>query len=203
MNQDIHPKYCNRCGNAVVRKRIRGEVQPRAWCQTCEIYHYQNPTILVAVFLHYDDKLLWAQRGISPGKGKWAFPAGFAECGESLQQAAARELFEETKIGLTAEQLIPMSISSILAIDQIYMVFRFECDNEITASKTEETLDWGWFTRADAPWGLMAHQETKSLVEQVYSAVEQQKYFMRVGAITAEGNKHQSYGLSSNKWAVS
>jgi len=124
MNTDRAMMFCCYCGSALVMRIPDGDDCSRPWCHACQEAHYRNPTILVAVFLHCANKLLWTRRGIDPGKGKWAFPAGFVECNESLQQAAARELREETKISVAPEQLIPMSISSVLPIDQIYVVFR-------------------------------------------------------------------------------
>ncbi|MEH6611684.1 MAG: NUDIX hydrolase [Halioglobus sp.] len=187
--------YCCFCGATLCTKILAGDSQPRAWCDSCKVAHYQNPTVLVAVFLHCGNKLLWAQRGIEPAKGKWAFPSGFMENGESMQQAAARELFEETRISLMPSLLVPMSISSVLPIDQVYMVFRCDCQDELTAEITEETTDWGWFERADAPWSEMAHPESKVLVEQVYDAIESRRFFMRVGQMGQDGNQHQRYSL--------
>jgi ADP-ribose pyrophosphatase len=157
--------------------------------------HYENPTILVAAFLHCGNKLFWTQRGLDPFRGLWAFPAGFMECGESIQQAAARELFEETRLRVDPAKLIPMSISSVLPIDQVYMVFRCACESELCAEATEETLDWGWFPRTEAPWDKMAHPESSRLVEQVYEAIESQQFFMRVGVMEEGGNRHQTYRL--------
>jgi ADP-ribose pyrophosphatase YjhB (NUDIX family) len=190
------PQYCCYCGQGLVIKAVEGDDRNRPWCEQCQIAHYQNPTILVAAFLYCQDKLLWTRRGIDPGKNKWAFPAGFVECGESLQQAAARELFEETTIKVKPEQLIPMSISSVLPIDQIYVVFRCPCDTELQARTTPETLEWAWLDRAHAPWHEMAHTHSKALVEQVYTAVESQQHFIRVGHMAEDGNRHHSYPLA-------
>jgi 8-oxo-dGTP diphosphatase len=44
------------------------------------------------------DEVLLAQRGKSWGYGYWSLPGGKIEAGETAQQAAARELFEETGV---------------------------------------------------------------------------------------------------------
>ena len=60
----------------------------------------QWPKLGVSASIWRDGKVLLVQRA-KPPKGIWAFPGGHVEAGETLQQAAARELLEET--GMTAE----------------------------------------------------------------------------------------------------
>jgi len=51
-------------------------------------------------------KILMIKRGKHPFKGQWALPGGFVQIDESLEQAAARELKEETNIdNIYMEQL--------------------------------------------------------------------------------------------------
>jgi len=47
------------------------------------------------------DRVLLVQRGREPDRGKWGFPGGLIELGETVAAAALRELREET--GLAAE----------------------------------------------------------------------------------------------------
>jgi len=63
-------------------------------------YEYERPAVTVdcVVFaLGQDDlKVLLIRRKIPPYEGKWALPGGFVQMEESLQEAALRELGEET-----------------------------------------------------------------------------------------------------------
>jgi 8-oxo-dGTP diphosphatase len=62
-----------------------------------------------------DDKVLLVKRGKAPCRGCWAIPGGHVEYGESLAEAAKRELYEETKIVAEPEGII--WISEILPSD--------------------------------------------------------------------------------------
>lgn len=45
------------------------------------------------------------QRAIPPGEGQWALPGGFLDSHEGWQAGCARELWEETGIGVAPEAL--------------------------------------------------------------------------------------------------
>lgn len=73
-------------------------------------YQYPRPmvTVDVVVFDSDSDQLhvLLIQRAQEPFQGAWALPGGFVEMDESLDEAAGRELEEETGVkGVDLEQL--------------------------------------------------------------------------------------------------
>jgi ADP-ribose pyrophosphatase YjhB (NUDIX family) len=86
------------------------------------------------------------QRGSPPYEGKWAPPGGFVEPYESVEAAAVRETQEEVGIPLTIEQLLPLAISSVQSINQVYFAFLARLDAMIEPVPAQpEALDARWF----------------------------------------------------------
>jgi ADP-ribose pyrophosphatase YjhB (NUDIX family) len=60
-----------------------------------------RPTVAVGAFVLDGERVLLIRRGRPPGEGLWSVPGGKLEPGETLAQAVAREVREET--GLVVE----------------------------------------------------------------------------------------------------
>jgi 8-oxo-dGTP diphosphatase len=56
----------------------------------------EAPIVGVGVILQDGDRILLVQRGREPSRGLWTFPGGVVELGETIRQAARREMLEET-----------------------------------------------------------------------------------------------------------
>ena len=61
----------------------------------------ERPVVGVGAVVLDGDRVLLIKRGHAPLKGQWSLPGGGVEVGETLEQAIAREVTEET--GLTID----------------------------------------------------------------------------------------------------
>jgi 8-oxo-dGTP diphosphatase len=72
-------------------------------------YDYPRPSVTVDIILfrrRRSVEVLLIERGREPFRYHWAFPGGFVDRDESLEDAAARELKEETRLeGISLHQL--------------------------------------------------------------------------------------------------
>ncbi len=61
-----------------------------------------SPQIAVGAIVIKDKEVLLVKRNQPPGEGLWAIPGGRVELGETLQEAAEREVGEETGVTVRA-----------------------------------------------------------------------------------------------------
>src|ERR1700730_15305246 len=106
-------KYCTECGEGLEIRWHAEDQRDRLVCRSCNAIRYENPRILVATMLTYQDKLLLCRRAEKPSLGKWNPPSGFMERGETLEQAAARETFEEVGVKVSPSELDLYTVTSL------------------------------------------------------------------------------------------
>jgi ADP-ribose pyrophosphatase YjhB (NUDIX family) len=115
-------KFCTHCGSAVVLRTPPGDHLARHVCDACGSIHYQNPRLVVGCVPEHEGRILLCKRAIEPRRGYWTVPAGFMENGETLQQAAARESYEEALARVEIGSLL--TIVHVLHAHQVHVFFR-------------------------------------------------------------------------------
>lgn len=137
-------RFCGRCGTTTVlyaRERAR-------WCQNCEIPWYPRVAPCVIVAIRRGDRMLLA-RSSRTRRSFYSLIAGFVEPGESLEQAVAREVKEET--GLEVDN-IRYRLSQPWPFPHQLMVGYFaDYRSGELVLQQDELADAGWFVPGQTP----------------------------------------------------
>lgn len=141
-------EFCRRCGRATTPHRPTGEPHYPATCGTCGHTEYDGPTLVVACPLYEGNRLLWIRRATAPYRGRWTVPSGFVERGETVVEAACREVLEETRIRVDPEQLRLFTVLSLPAMNQLYIGLAAPLPDH-SFGPTDEALEVALFAREE------------------------------------------------------
>ncbi|GHO44338.1 NUDIX domain-containing protein [Ktedonospora formicarum] len=97
-------KYCPVCATLLIEKELFNA--RRLACENCGFIFFLNPKVVVVVVIQRNGRFLLGKRNIDPGKGKWGFTGGYVDQNESVEEAALREVKEETNLDIQLEGLI-------------------------------------------------------------------------------------------------
>lgn len=148
------------------KKMPDGDDRTRSVCGHCGFIDYQNPKIVVGSVVRYGEKLLLCKRAIEPRRGYWTLPAGYMELGESVEEGAKREAWEEARAKLDIERVL--AVYSIPRIGQVQIMFRARLmDNMVEAGP--ESLDVELFTWDEIPWADLAFPTVYWALQQWYA----------------------------------
>lgn len=92
----------------------------------------ERPIPAVAAVTIRGREVLLVERGKAPSLGLWGVPGGAVEVGETLEEAVAREVMEETNVAIKPVELLEI-INSMSRDDEDkvrhhYVLFEFLCE---------------------------------------------------------------------------
>lgn len=154
---NVAMKFCSQCGSTLVQRIPPGDHYTRFVCDACGTIHYQNPRVIVGCVPEYEGRILVCKRAIEPRRGFWTVPAGFLENGETLQQGAARECWEEALARVEIGSLL--SLVTIIGAHQVHAFFRARL-SEPGFGAGPESLEVKLVTPEEIPWAEIAFQSS-------------------------------------------
>jgi ADP-ribose pyrophosphatase YjhB (NUDIX family) len=143
--EDLH--YCPRCGSPPTIDYPRSIT-----CPTCGYAAFYNPKPVACALISTPDGLLLMRRGFEPRRGHWSMPGGFVDLGESVEDAAIREVEEELHLRVELSHLIGVYSS---AQDRTVVVV-YTATTTGTPTLTEEALEVRAFAPTNIPWQDLA-----------------------------------------------
>jgi ADP-ribose pyrophosphatase YjhB (NUDIX family) len=128
---------CSYCG----ARFPSSESWPRR-CAHCGNSSYLNPIPVAVVLLPIEGGLVVVRRNTEPRKGTLTLPGGYIDLGETWQEGGQRELFEETGIEISREELKLYDVAN--GLDGTLVVFGLaeerprSCLKLFTSEETQE-----------------------------------------------------------------
>jgi ADP-ribose pyrophosphatase YjhB (NUDIX family) len=160
--------HCPHCGAAAPALTI---AFPRSLhCTACGFRAFFNPKPVAATVLRdARSGAFWLlKRGFDPGAGRWTFPGGFVDLGESVEDAARREAREEVGIDITINGLLGVYSRPQ---DPIVLVV-FEALPHDTPQPSAEATEVQAFGPHEIPWDELAFWSTEQALRDALAAAD-------------------------------
>jgi ADP-ribose pyrophosphatase YjhB (NUDIX family) len=154
----IEFRFCPRCGGTLDRKIVKSNEPRRLVCQACSFIFYQDPKVVAGTVFTLEGGIVLLQRGVEPSLGKWVFPGGYVDRGESVQDAAVRETREESQLDVKLGPLL--NVYSYRRSPNVIVVYTAKVTGgELVAA--DESVDARIFKPEEIPWNDLAFDSTR------------------------------------------
>ncbi len=133
------PRFCLHCGGPLAERLVDGEA--RLACAACPYVYFDNPVAVAGVIVRRGDEVLLAR----PQRGTHhVLVSGFLEAYESVEDAAVREVREETGLEVAIERVLGSYSCRPIGKNMVFIV----CVAGLTGGELhvgEELADARWF----------------------------------------------------------
>ncbi len=150
-------RFCPQCGGVLESRTLRTGEPPRLVCRACQFVFFLDPKVATGAIFSLDGGIVLVKRAIEPRSGKWVFPGGYVDRGESLEAAAIREVKEEAGLDVRLTRLVGAYSYPGNAV--VVIVFA----GEVTGGSLQtdaECLDIRSFPPTALPWDDLAFAST-------------------------------------------
>lgn len=137
-----------------IRRLPAGDERERRICGTCGFIDYENPRVVVGTVVVDGGGVLLCRRDIEPRRGYWTLPAGYLELGETIEDGARREAWEEARARIALDGVL--ALYSISRIGQVQVMFRGRFDGPAAYAAGPESQEVSMFRWEDIPWDTLA-----------------------------------------------
>lgn len=96
--------YCPRCTTPLEGKFVYNAT--RSTCPRCGFILFLEPKLVAVVVVQRKRTVLLGRRNMEPERGKWSFVSGYIDRGEKVEDAALREVKEETNLDVRLDELL-------------------------------------------------------------------------------------------------
>jgi 8-oxo-dGTP diphosphatase len=151
-------RFCPRCGGDLEKRVVKTTEPKRLVCLNCSFIFYQDPKVVAATLFTFKGGIVLLKRGVEPALGKWVFPGGYVDRGETVEDAAVRETWEESQIEVKLGPLL--NVYSYRGSPSVIVVYTAQVVSGKLAVG-DECVEAKTFAPEEIPWEDLAFDSTK------------------------------------------
>lgn len=139
-----------------------GDDRMRRVCGDCGFVDYENPKVVVGAIVTFEDRILLCRRAIPPRIGWLTHPGGHLERGETTEEGAIRECWEEARARISIDSLIGVHTNAPAGVVDIVYAATLE---EPSFGPGPESESVALYAIDEIPWNEVAFPITRWAVE--------------------------------------
>ncbi len=152
-------RFCPRCAGALAPRLLKAGEPERLQCAACGFVFYLDPKVAACTIFMVEGGIVLLRRSIEPSLGKWVFPGGYVDRGETVQAAALRETFEEC--GLRVSLTGILDAYSLPGRDVVVIVYAAHPESG-SLHAGDECSEARAFAPEELPWDELAWGSTRA-----------------------------------------
>ncbi|UCE02258.1 MAG: NUDIX hydrolase [Candidatus Latescibacterota bacterium] len=154
---DAAYSFCPKCGAALVSRQLKTGDPERRVCSACRFVFFLDPKVATGCIAELRQGIILLRRSIEPGYGRWVFPGGYVDRGERVEDAAVREMEEESRLRVQLTSLL--GVYSYVGRPVVVIVYTGTVvDGRLEAA--DESLEAACFVPDRIPWNELAFSST-------------------------------------------
>jgi len=152
-------RFCPCCASPLELVLLKPGEPARLVCSSCRFVFYQDPKVAACTISMVDGGIVLLKRSIEPSRGKWVFPGGYVDRGETVPEAAVRETLEEVRLKVSLTGIL--DVYSFRGDAVAVVVYAAEVvSGSLTAG--DESLEARAFPPEELPWDDLAFDSTRA-----------------------------------------
>lgn len=161
--QHQHPsniRFCSLCGGELQVRVVAPDHKRHKVCSKCGFVDFLGPKLVAGcLVIDGDGRVLLIRRGIVPQIGRWTFPGGYVDLGETPDQAALRETLEEVRMNVRLGRVFGVYADPDRP-EAAVVVYLAEPGAEPPGLSLEAT-EARYFGHDEIPWDELAFRTTR------------------------------------------
>lgn len=168
---DYHQKFHTTHALCPACKNTLDHGDNKVTCSKCGFEEYSSPMPAVSLMVLKNNSFLLAKRAVDPFKGTWDVIGGFVEAGETGEEAAMREMKEETGLEAAVEAYLGSMWDMYAGRPTLALMYVMKVLSNQEPKAADDVSELKWFS-FDTPPENLAFQHLSVTIQKAHQYIQ-------------------------------